>query len=96
MTGAEQFDALAESYFEELLTFYPEWAMAIGDNRYNDQYPVDIGPDFRAALRAMYEIKREAASHIEGDVLDEDRRLSLDLLVDELDKGIAVFVIPII
>jgi hypothetical protein len=46
LTEAEQLDALAESYFEDLLPFYPDWAMTMGDNRYNDQYPVDIGPEW--------------------------------------------------
>ncbi len=92
--AAERLDTLAEAYFEEMLALHPVWATALGDHRYDDHYPVDIGPDYRAALRAMLEIKREAAGKIERSELDDERKVSLDLLIRELDVGIAGFAYP--
>jgi uncharacterized protein (DUF885 family) len=92
--AARQLDTLAESYFEELLAFYPTLATALGDHRYDDRYPLSIGPEYRAALRAMLEIRRKAAGEIDRDELDDERRISLDLLERELDLAIAEFAYP--
>jgi uncharacterized protein (DUF885 family) len=92
--AAERLDMLAEAYFDEMMAFYPTWATALGDHRYDDRYPVDIGPDYRAALRAMLEIKRRAAGEIERGELDDERKVSLDLLIRELDVAIAGFAYP--
>ena len=92
--AAERLDTLAESYFEEMMAFYPVWATALGDHRYDDRYPIDIGPDYRAALKAVFEIKRRAAGEIARGELDQERQVSLDLLIRELDVAIAGFAYP--
>jgi len=47
--------ALLDRYFEELLELNPLLATFIGDNRYNDRLPNDIGPEQRARQHELNE-----------------------------------------
>jgi uncharacterized protein (DUF885 family) len=73
--------ALADRYYEAQARFDPVYsATLIGDNRFDDQLPVDIAPEQQRARFAMYhEVARELAA-IPRAKLDERDRLTHEML----------------
>ncbi|HET7928847.1 MAG TPA: DUF885 family protein, partial [Actinomycetota bacterium] len=72
-------DRLLERYWEGLLEVEPLLGTAIGDERFDDRLP-DPGPDGRAARERLHRGALEELGLLEVDQLDEDRRVSLDIL----------------
>jgi uncharacterized protein (DUF885 family) len=81
---AEQLDRLFEAYWEAWLELNPLTATFIGDDRYNDRFTINIGPEYRTATRALFERSLAAAEAIPPEGLDEQRRLSRDLFIRDL------------
>jgi uncharacterized protein (DUF885 family) len=52
---ATQLSEIVAEYFEEFLELNPVFATVIGDNRYNDRWPNNIGPEYRDAMRGLEE-----------------------------------------
>ena len=61
--------AFFEQYFEDLLALNPLLATFIGDNRYNDQLPNDIGPEYRARQRELNERYLAACARVDANAL---------------------------
>lgn len=70
---------LAARYWERTLQLEPHLATMIGDERYDDRLP-DPGPAGRAARRSLAEETRAAALAIDPAGLDEEERITRDLL----------------
>jgi hypothetical protein len=49
-----------------------------GDDRYNDQLPIDISEPYRDRQRAFFSKYREALDQLDRSKLSEDNRLSCD------------------
>ncbi|MGA9161379.1 MAG: DUF885 domain-containing protein [Actinomycetota bacterium] len=70
---------LIERYWEGLLESEPLLGTAIGDDRYDDRLP-DPGSDGRAFRERLHRGALEELGLLEVDALDEDLRISLDIL----------------
>jgi uncharacterized protein (DUF885 family) len=81
---ARQLDRLFDEHWEAWLVLNPVVATFIGDERYNDRYTVTIGPEYRAAVRALFQQSLAAAEAIPPEALDEQRRLSRELFIRDL------------
>ena len=72
-------DRLIERYWDGLLEVEPLLGTAIGDERGDDRLP-DPGPDGRAERERLHRGALEELGLLEVDKLEEDQRLSLDIL----------------
>jgi uncharacterized protein (DUF885 family) len=70
---------LIERYWEDLLEAEPMLGTAIGDERFDDRLP-DPGPAGRAQRERLHRGALEELGSFEIGALDEDRRVSLDIL----------------
>jgi uncharacterized protein (DUF885 family) len=74
-----QLASLAARSWERTLELEPALATIIGDERYDDRLP-DPGPAGRAARRSLAEETRAAALAIDPTGLDDEERITRDLL----------------
>lgn len=79
---------LLDRYFEELLELNPLLATFIGDNRYNDRLPNDIGPEQRARQHELNERYVAAARRIDANTLDGPDRISLEIFLRERERAL--------
>ncbi len=86
--GAE-LNRLVEAYFEESLKMKPLMATYIGDNRYNDLLPNNIGPEYRAASRAFEARYLAALEEIDPARLSAEERISYAVFQRERARAIA-------
>ena len=84
-----QLATLVDRYFEELLELNPLLATYIGDNRYNDRLPNDIGPEHRELSRALNERYLTAARKIDAEALSGPDRISLEIFLRERERSLA-------
>ena len=87
-------DSLAERYFEELLPLDPLRATSIGDPRYNDRFTPGFMPEVRSRFDELDRSFRRSLEAIDRSRLDEDRRLTYDVLTELLDNAIALRTFP--
>ncbi|MGQ0801420.1 MAG: DUF885 domain-containing protein [Pseudomarimonas sp.] len=78
-----------DAYWEENLQRGPVGATAIGDLRYNDQFPNSIGPEFIASGRAATRHWLKELDGIDRNQLSGQDRLSYDILRRDLQESIA-------
>ncbi len=81
--------SLLDAYWEENLQRNPLLATAIGDLRYNDQFPNSIGPEFIASGKASTRRWLSELEAIDRAQLDGQERLSYDILRRDLNESIA-------
>ena len=81
--AGEKLHDLFERYFEDSLRMNPLLATFIGDHRYDDQLPNDIGPDYRAQARTMNERYLADVQAIDAGKLSPADRISYDIFVRE-------------
>jgi uncharacterized protein (DUF885 family) len=82
----QQLDALFESYFEDALKLSPLTATFIGDDRYNDQLPNSLGPDYIATARATNHRYLAAIKAIDPSGLAPADRISYDIFLAERER----------
>jgi len=70
---------LIERYWDDLLALEPLLGTAIGDERYDDRLP-DPGPDGRAERERLHRGALDEAAALNGSALDDDTRITLDIL----------------
>ena len=78
-SAGQRLDELFENYFEEYLALVPVFATQIGDHRYDDQYPNDIGVAWRDKALATERRYLAALEAIDASALPPDARLSYDV-----------------
>ena len=88
-TPAEQLAQLFEDYWQESLALNPLGATYIGDSRYNDQLPNNLGPEYRAQSLEFARRWRARAAAVDTAPLGEQDRLSLQIFLGDLDEAIA-------
>src|SRR4029453_2501882 len=82
-------DRLLGRYWGGLLEVEPLLGTAIGDERFDDRRP-DPGPTGRPARERLHRGALEELGLLEVDELDEDRRVSLDILEAIARRDLAV------
>jgi uncharacterized protein (DUF885 family) len=78
-TESAKLNKLLDSAFEEYLRLHPVQATAIGDHRYDDQFPNDISEEFRATEKGLYAKRLSELSTIDRNALVGQDRLSYDV-----------------
>jgi len=89
-----ELDRLTQQYFEELLVLNPVFASQIGDYRYNDRLPNNIGPQWRAESLAMEKRYLAAVERLDTARLDSKARLTRDVFRAARERDIAGFGFP--
>ena len=70
---------LLDDYFEATLVLNPLRATSIGDNRYNDRFEVDLGPEWLARSEKLARDSLAALDAIDRSQLSERDQLSYDI-----------------
>jgi uncharacterized protein (DUF885 family) len=73
-------DSLFKNFHEERLKLFPLLATSIGDNRYNDIFPNDISREYRSTIQDFYSRYKNQLASIDTGTLNENDRLSYDIL----------------
>lgn len=82
------FNEFLDTYYEERLKFFPMEATQIGDNRYNNLLPIDIGEGFRNELKDFYIRQLSGLGDFQRDSLSVQEQVSYDIFKREMDTGI--------
>ena len=90
----DRFDTLAEEYYEAYLRLNPIVASSIGDDRYNDQFPVTISREHREARGEMARQYLGLLASIDRSALDGQRQLSYDMLAGTLRQELEELTFP--
>jgi uncharacterized protein (DUF885 family) len=88
-------DALLDRYWEEREQMFPLEATSHGNNKYNNKLTITIAGSFRDSLGRFYERYLNESTKIDTAGLDDDARLSYDLFLYELKKGIEGLSYPV-
>jgi len=95
-----QLNELYEEYFERNLELNPLRATFIGDNRWNDRFPNTLGPQHRAAQKALWEeylgrVDAFDASKLEGQDLLNYEMFTYNLKINLEGQEIPTYLMPI-
>ena len=93
-TPAQTAQQLFADYWEAMLQLYPINATYVGDNRYNDQLPNFLSADFRARSKALALDWRARVAAVDTSTLSEQDRLSVQMLLSDLDEELAGYRFP--
>lgn len=85
-------DTIAKNYYEEYLKLYPLEATKQGDNRYNDQLPINIDKDFISAEIAFYNKVQDQLKMIDYKALPDEKKVIYDVLDTTLKDKIERYV----
>lgn len=88
-TESERLKSLLDGYWEESLARSPVLATALGDLRYNDQFPNSIGAEFIAASKAFDRKWHARLGELDRAKLTGQDRLSYDILKRDLEESMA-------
>jgi hypothetical protein len=78
------FDDLVAGFLEELFSLQPEIATAVGDHRYDDQWP-DLSETGATARTAFIDRWQGVLGRVDIATLSQDERIDLDLVKGELE-----------
>src|SRR5690606_25052215 len=81
-------DTLMADYHEDYLRLFPVEATLSGDTRYNDTLPNDISLAFLEQLRQFYQNYKDRLATIDRNALDEEDRLSYDIIAWNCNLGL--------
>jgi uncharacterized protein (DUF885 family) len=79
---------LFEEYFESSLELNPLAATFIGDHRFDDRLPNDIAPEYVDRLLKHDQRYHQAALKFRDAAISEEDRLSLEILLHDLERSI--------
>jgi uncharacterized protein (DUF885 family) len=85
----QQLNRLFADYHEQFLILFPVEATSFGDNRYNDQLQIDIGPEFLAKKKQFYEGIQQRLRAIDFARASENLRLAAEILDYETTTRLA-------
>lgn len=85
----EKISTLFENYYEDYLKLYPFTATSNGDNRYNDQFPIDITASYREKQKAFYTKYLKAIEEYDKADLNDNEQTSYDILKWECEGNLA-------
>jgi len=73
-------DSIAADYYEQYLKLYPLEATAQGDNRYNDQLPINIDKDFISGEISFYNSVQSQLKKVDYNSLTDEEKTIYDVL----------------
>ena len=73
-------DSIAANYYEQYLKLYPLEATQQGDERYNDQLPINIDKDFISGEIAFYTSVQKQLENVDYKSLSDDKKVVFDVL----------------
>jgi uncharacterized protein (DUF885 family) len=79
---------IVEAYFEAELELNPILATSIGDDRYNDQFPVRISNEWRERSRASDKSFLHQVKALDASGFEEQDRISYQILVRDLEESL--------
>ncbi|MBX7226523.1 MAG: DUF885 domain-containing protein [Chitinophagales bacterium] len=91
---ASEIKTLFENYYEESLGLFPFSATVSGDNRYNDQFPIDISDAYRDKVRAFYQKYADGLKEYDRSTLDANDQMSYDILKWDCDIALEMMQFP--
>ena len=80
----KHFGRVLNDYYNDRMRYFPVEATQNGDNRYNDQLPVDFTDSYQDTLRNFYGIYLNKFLVFDRDKLNQNDQISYDILVREL------------
>jgi len=83
-----QFGKLCDQYYEDYLKLNPISATYAGDNRYNSELPNDGSAAYLNTTKNFYKQYLDSLGKYKRDQLDENDKLSFDVLKDNLETGL--------
>lgn len=83
-----QFSKLCDQYYEDYLKLNPVSATYAGDNRYNSELPNDGSVAYLNNTKNFYKQYLDSLGKYKRDQLDENDKLSFDVLKDNLETGL--------
>ncbi|MBF6610979.1 MAG: DUF885 domain-containing protein [Chryseobacterium sp.] len=79
-TPSTNIDSVAAKYYEQYLKLYPLEATAQGDDRYNDQLPINISKEFISEEIAFYTSVQDQLKQVDYKNLSDDKKVIFDVL----------------
>jgi uncharacterized protein (DUF885 family) len=92
--AAKAMHQVFEEFWEKTMQLNPVFATYIGDNRFNDQYPNDIGPEWIKATEELARGSLARIQKIDPNLLEGQDRLSYDVFVFDREVEIEGFRFP--
>jgi len=92
--AAKALHALFDEFWEKTMQLNPVFATYIGDNRFNDQYANDIGPEWRKATEELARDSLARIQKMDPNLLEGQDRLSYDVFVFDREVEIDGFRFP--
>jgi len=92
--AAQALSQVFDDYFEASLVLNPVQATSIGDNRYNDRFEVDIGPDWLARAEKLTRDSLAALATVDRTQLSERDQLSYDIFKSARTREIEGYQYP--
>lgn len=86
--GNAKFGKLCDQYYEDYLKLNPISATYSGDNRYNGELPNDGSVAYLNTTKSFYKQYLDSLGKYNREQLDENDRLSFDVLKDQLEVGL--------
>ena len=77
-----------DDYYKERMKLFPFEATANGVNDYNDQFPIDIADSYRDSVGRFYAKYKAALRKMDADKLNENDKMSYEILNWDLDIAI--------
>lgn len=75
-----EIDSIAANYYEQYLKLYPLEATAQGDDRYNDQLPINIDKDFISGEISFYNSVQSQMKQVDYKSLSDEDKTIFDVL----------------
>ena len=88
MVDSKTFNNLLAHYYEIRMRLLPMEATVAGDNRYNDQLPIDFTDSYRSKLIKFYSDFLDSLSLFPRKQMSKDDGISYDILKRELSMGL--------
>ena len=77
--AAKSLHAVFDDFWEKTMQLNPVYATYVGDNRFNDQFTNDIGPEWRKESEQLTRDSLARLQKIDADLLEGQDRLSYDV-----------------
>ena len=92
--STEDLKKLFDDYYEGTLKLYPFMATSNGDNRYNDQFPIDLSDQYRIEVKEFYTKYLNALEDYDRKSLSINDQTSYDILKYDCEMAIESFKYP--
>ncbi len=95
VADSQEIKLLSENFYEDRIKLNPFEATEQGDERFNDQFPIDISETHRAKLRDFYKKYQADLLKINTSILNSNDKMSYDILKWECEINLEDLSFPI-